>query len=351
MMELADKPDKNLRRCTSKVTPVDSTEDEAGNTPTFMRAWKVAARPTKKQEAIFWQYAGAARWAYNWALGQSIAHYEETKKSLHKYEASKRMTALKASDPDLAWLNTIPRDTIDYSIEAVHLAYQHFFRRCKSGETPGFPRFKARGRCTPSFRVRKSIIVESGRIRLPGIGWLRLQERNYCPCMTPDEVAFATVSYRAGRWFVAITGKFSPTRLPNTGRATAIALDGLCLVKDGEALPEIGPYRALQRRLARIQRRVSRRQTDSKRREKAVLALQKCHAKIARKREWEIHNRSRSIVDANDSIAVIRPKLKPRLEEKVESLELSDNAHGEFFRQLLYKTKWAGRCYEVMGEE
>jgi putative transposase len=46
------------------------------------KAYKYALGPTQEQEALFRQFAGARRWAWNWALSRRIEHYKATGKGL-----------------------------------------------------------------------------------------------------------------------------------------------------------------------------------------------------------------------------------------------------------------------------
>ncbi|MBK9053446.1 MAG: hypothetical protein IPL78_21855 [Chloroflexi bacterium] len=48
-----------------------------------------------------------------------------------------------------------------------------------------------------------SIPVEAGKVKLPRLGWLRLQEKGYLPT-TGVKILSATLSERAGRWFIAL---------------------------------------------------------------------------------------------------------------------------------------------------
>jgi putative transposase len=61
------------------------------------------------------------------------------------------LPALKKEMPELAALGS---QALQETLRIVDRSFQNFFRRCKAGETPGFPRFKSFNRfnsfCYPS---------------------------------------------------------------------------------------------------------------------------------------------------------------------------------------------------------
>ena len=66
-----------------------------------------------------------------------------------------------------------------------------------------FPRFKSRKRGVGSFRLTGVIRIHDRHIQLPRLGVLRLKERGYLP-VTGVHILSATVSAKAGRWFVSV---------------------------------------------------------------------------------------------------------------------------------------------------
>src|SRR2546423_14432585 len=82
-----------------------------------------------------------ARDVYNAALHQRINWYHHTvSKSIGYYEQSRQLTAARELPEVKACLRSIQQD----ALEKLDLAFKAFFRRCKRGEKPGFPRFRAK---------------------------------------------------------------------------------------------------------------------------------------------------------------------------------------------------------------
>lgn len=340
----------------------------------IQRAWKTEIRLTREQDTTCRQWCGATRFLYNWALSARKENYEARKaakaacepepKSLTRFDQGKELTQLQVS-PDYAWLKSVPRSAKEYAIEDLDLAFKHFFRRCKTGETPGFPRFKSWRDAKQSFRLRKSIVVEPRRVRLPVLGWVHLKERFYVPSLDMAAINSATVSLYAGKWFVSLQAEAeNATDLENGGRHAELDFSLPYVMRvtcDGETeqFDAAKPLFTDIRRLRRLSRIVSRRRYDaetrkeSNRRKGARLRFQKFHAEVARRREHYVHNLSAMLVERYGRFTVTAPPLKAAIEdcEEGDGLPIADAGWGEFLRQLKYKTEWTGGTYVVADVE
>jgi transposase len=134
-------------------------------------------------------------------------------------------------------------------------AFQNFFRRVKNGEKPGFPKFKSRKRGIGSFRLTGAIRVEKGRIRLPRIGWLRLKERGYIPT-EGIHILSATVSEKAGRWFVSVQCREEIEVTRATGEPIGVDLNitDMAVCSDGRRIFQPKPRDLMQRLVSSLSR-------------------------------------------------------------------------------------------------
>lgn len=94
-------------------------------------------------------------------------------KSPSAMELHRELNALKKGA--LSWLYAVSKCAPQEALRDLDKAYQHFFRRAKQGETPGFPKFKSRKRGLGSFRLTGAIHVTATHIRLPRLGRLKLK--------------------------------------------------------------------------------------------------------------------------------------------------------------------------------
>ena len=77
----------------------------------MVKAIKVMLIPNNVQKTKLFQYAGASRFAYNWALAREIENYEKGGKFLSDAELRKEFTKLRHSD-EYAWLLSISNNVI-----------------------------------------------------------------------------------------------------------------------------------------------------------------------------------------------------------------------------------------------
>ena len=101
--------------------------------------------PNNVQKTKMFQYAGASRFAYNWALAREKENYEKGGKFISDSELRKEFTKLRHSD-EYAWLLNISNNVTKQAIKDACTAYKNFFKGLQK-----FPRFKSRKRSMPKF--------------------------------------------------------------------------------------------------------------------------------------------------------------------------------------------------------
>ncbi len=172
-----------------------------------------------------------------------------------------------------------------------------------NGEQPGFPRFQGRDRDHAftyqeygnGTRLENGFLVRSPIGRL-AVRWSRPLEG------TPKTV---TVSREADGGYVACSCADGPIQpLPRTGRETGleVGLQGFLVTAEGEIVDNPRHYRTGEKRLAKAQRRVSRRKQGSKRRTKAVKLLAKAHLHVKRQRAEHHHKTALALGRQYDTI-------------------------------------------------
>ena len=99
--------------------------------------------PTKKQLKTLENTLEECRWLYNNTLACRKDAWEQEQRTVSYYESKARIPLLKAERPSLT---SVHSQVLQNVTERVELAFQGFFRRVKTGENPGYPRFKGYGR-------------------------------------------------------------------------------------------------------------------------------------------------------------------------------------------------------------
>lgn len=96
-------------------------------------------------------------------------------------------------------------------------------------------------------------------------------------------------------------------------------------------------------KLKREQKKLSRKKKGSANWEKQRIKVARCHEKITNKRKDTLHKLSSTLVKENQIICVEDLNVKGMVRNHNLAKSISDASWGEFFRQLDYKSSWAGR--------
>ena len=115
------------------------------------------------------------------------------------------------------------------------------------------------------------------------LGRLKLKETGYLPT-EGARVLSATVSEKAGRWFVSVQCEVNipdpqPGNKPVCG--VDLGIKTMAVVSDGTMFENPKSLKRNLTKIKRLQRVVSRRKKGSQNRRKAVAQLAKAHAKVA----------------------------------------------------------------------
>jgi putative transposase len=107
---------------------------------TVRKTYRYKLRPTPEQERELGLVLGLCRRFYNTALEQRITAWQRARISVSRYEQEAELKAIRAEFPQYAAIHShILRDVL----ARLDKTYQAFFRRVKSGEKAGFPRYQA----------------------------------------------------------------------------------------------------------------------------------------------------------------------------------------------------------------
>ena len=311
----------------------------------MQRAYKTKLRLNNEQEAYFYACAGAARFVYNWALADRIERYQNGGLSTNKFEQKKRFNAWKKEESP--WLAEYPYVLVTYAFDDLDQAFQNFFRRVKAGaEKPGFPRFRSRHKDTPRFCLGvNDVHIEAGRVKLPRIGWVTLEEAGYIPT-TGAKLNRVTVSQRAGAWYIAAQMEMpEPAPVALAGSVGVdLGVKALATTSDGQTFDNpktLGKYEA---RLARLSRELHRRVKGSRNRQKTKAKIAKLYKRVTDVRSHTLHDISAHVVYALAPERVVLEDLnvKGMVKNRRLAKAVSDAGMGELARQLEYKAGWVG---------
>ena len=312
--------------------------------------------PTAKQQEVLLGLLRKHQLMYNAALEQRITAYKKSGVSLTYQDQAKDLTELRAALPEFKAVNA---QSSQNTLKRLDRAMKAFFRRIKSGKTPGFPRFKSFARYSgwgynthgDGWRLHSE--KKHGYIRISGVGFIRMRGK----ARTQGNPKTLNIMYKQGKWYASVVFDCQPEREQDkiTG---AMGLDWgvetfATLAHDSGEYTAIHNERHLRNELAklkRLQRDLSRKKRGSRNWEKLKKQLAVLHGKIARKRHEFLHQTSAKLVKENSLIAVEKLNVKGMTAsggsyKKGLNREVLSTAPAAFHKMLKYKVEETGTRY------
>ena len=306
------------------------------------RAYKYRFYPTIEQAGLLTHTFGCVRFVYNSILRWRTDEFYQNKNKITHAQADKHLTLIKK---EFEFLNDVSATPLQQSLRHQQAAFKNFFE----GRTK-YPTFKSKRHKQSACFTKSAFKYKDGKIFMAkskealNIRWSR---------PLPCEPTTITISKdTAGRYFVSCLCEFEPVSLPITASTVGIdvGLKDLFVTDTGFKTGNPRHIAKYAKRLALLQRRLSKKKKGSKNRAKARAKVARIHAKIADCRLDNLHKLSRKLINENQVVCVESIKVKNMIRNPKLSKAIADAGWGELVRQLKYKAEWAGRTVVAIDQ-
>jgi putative transposase len=364
--------------------------------------------PSPAQERLLISYVGAARFAFNWALGTVKTNLEvraaeredgvgedrlTPSVSWSKFSLRKQFNVVKAEAAP--WSGEVAKHCFDTGISSAALALKNWSDSKKGnrkGRRVGFPHFRSRRRPVQSVSFvelnhQLSWLHDNRhgvRLMLPAawrtrthpmsrhvghLEWLHTIEptRRLYKLIEQERASIqqVTLAKRGGRWQASFLVRHyqacdvrRPKRVPHGGGTVGIdtgvkhlATLSRPVVGLTDAAGHIANPRVLAdqlRRLRRLDRAISRCQDGSRNRCRLLERRARLHGRVAKTRALHLHALTNALADRFDLIGIEDLNVAGMSNRKRHlGRQLADAAPGELHRQLEYKSADRARVLVV----
>lgn len=280
------------------------------------------------------------RHLYNEALSQRKHFYESEKRTITYKEQSAQLTQDRKVNPYLAIANF---SSCQRTLKRLDRAMQAFFRRIKSGEKPGYPRFRGYGRFdSVEFTIGDGAkLTKEGKARFMGVGDVKIKMHR--PIL--GEVKTVRFKKEADGWYVVFSCVLpdfegEPSKNPTVG--IDLGLKSFLVNSTGQEVKPPKLYRKAQKKLKRLQRAIARKKRGGSNRRKAVKCLAKFSQHVKNQRGDFHHKVALDLVKKYGKIAHEDLNVKGM----IRSLNLAKSTHDAgwsgFIAILSHKAESAG---------
>ncbi len=318
------------------------------------KAYKYRIYPTKGQQRLLNQMLEECRWLYNRTLGYRKDAYEQEQRTADWYETKRLIPVYKKTVRPT--LSKVYSQVLQNVTERVDLAFKAYARRLKSGETPGFPRFKGYGRYDSMTYAQSGFKVDGEWLDLSKVGrlWMvlhrpiemRVRRGNPSSADTRGKIKTLTIRRSStNKWYVCFSCKVEPNYLTPTDKVVGIdvGLESFATLSTGEQIANPRFFRTELHELASVQRRLSKEEKGTPARRKRRKPVSRVHERIRWKREDFAQKLSRRLVNEFGIIAFEDLNILAMIKNQRLAKSIGDAAWNQLVQLTTFKAEEAGR--------
>jgi putative transposase len=301
--------------------------------------FKYRIYPSKAQKTTLCQTLELCCELYNAALQERREAFKISKISLNYHHQAIQLPEIKTIREDIRGVHS---QVLQEVLKRLDKAFEAFFRRLKSGDKAGFPRFRSRSRYDSFTFPQSGFAIASGKLKLSKIGKVKIKLHR------PIEGKIKTCTIRrssTGKWFACLSVACEAQSLPESKACIGVdvGLKEFAVLSNGEPIPNPRFFRLEEKRLAKAQGKLSKAVKGSAERRKQRKVVARVHERITNKRRDFVHQESRKLVNRFSVIVFEKLNIRGMLKNHCLAKSIADAAWSQLVTLTSYKAENAGR--------
>lgn len=308
------------------------------------RTYKFRIYPTKAQIARVGDTLALCRELYNAALQERRDAWRLNRVSISYYQQASQLPEIKQLRPEL---NDVHSQVLQDVLRRLDKAFVAFFRRMKSGDRPGFPRFRSAARYDSFTYPQGGFTLKDGKLRLSKIGKVKIRQHREIE----GKIKTLTISRAStGKWFACFTAECESSPLPESGTPVGVdvGLTHFATLSTGERIANPRFFRAGEKSLAKAQWRLSLEKKGTLGRAKRRKIVARVHERIANRRHDFAHQLSRALVSVYGVIAFEDLRVRNMMRNRRLAKSIQDAAWSQLIQFTTYKAVNAGKTVRLV---
>ena len=290
--------------------------------------------PNKEQQNLINQTLGCCRLIYNMGLDMRNKAFENGEK-VNYSKTSAMLTELKRND-EFSFLRDVEAVALQQSLRDLDKGFINFFQK-----RARHPRFKSKHNNHQSYRTmnqNNKIRIVGKYIKLPKLGYVKIRQS-----MDVNKINNATVMRTpTNKYFVILNVDFEPEIKQNDGGSIGIDVGIKEFYSDsnGNVVNNPKHFERYMHKLAREQRRLSRKKKGSNNRNKQRIRVAKVHEKITNQRNDFLQKISTMLISENQVICIEDLKIKNMMRNHKLARCIGSVSWGNFFNIIKVPTMY-----------
>ncbi|MDI3092373.1 transposase [Priestia megaterium] len=305
------------------------------------KAYKFRLYPTDEQALLIRKTFGSVRFVYNKMLAERKETYQNLKEDKEALKKVKHPTPAKYKK-EFEWLKEVDSLALANAQLNLDKAYKAFFKG-----NARFPKFKSK-RHKQSYTtnaVNGNIQLLDGHIKLPKLKMVKIKQHRLIP--SEYKIKSCTISITAsGKYYISVLTEYEKEiERKELEKVVGLdfAMDGLFVDSEGRKANYPKFYRQSLDKLAKEQRKLSRKKKGSSNWHKQRIRVAEIQEKVANQRKNFLHHKSKELVSSFDTVIIEDLDMKGMSQALKFGKSVADNGWGMFTSFLQYKLKEKGK--------
>lgn len=318
----------------------------------MLKAVKIRIYPNKEQEVYINKLLGCYRFVYNKCLDKKKTAYLTDKSNLGLKDLGNYFHQELTKSEEFNFLNEHNTKVLKQSVLNMLDSYKRFFINGS-----GFPKFKSKHDNRQSCRFPEEAIssknnYQTGKLTLTSqLKNLKFRcsdrYKNYLTKHKSNIKSATLTKTKSGNYFLSMLIDGEIDKILNKPINNIVGIDlgikDFVITSKNQRFDNLKLVRNNQKKLARLNRQLSKKVNGSNNKNKARIRLAKYHENLNNFKENYLHQITNQLLDENQVIAMENLNVKGMLKNHYLAKSIQELSLYRFKSILIYKSDWYGR--------